>query len=209
MSEKMTLRGFEWDEKNQSISTKCTDLPYDQPYSTIKKKKSHHGMPITGVAASKIFNKFFDKVTKKLPKTSPLKDINWVEFSKASIFRILSQEGCDYIRFYFAIPDEAENKASLVLEGVTKNGSAVKGQGLIDVIKAQEQDPENPIQIDSSTLGQYEEKGNGGGFTGDSDNIRSMFQLIKDFQSKKGVTDISFSEFMEEAFIPASQLNFQ
>ena len=205
----MTLHGFEWDKQHQRISTQCTPLTYDQPYSTISPKKTHHGMPIKADAAFWVLKKFFDKVTKKQPKTSPLRDINWVEFSKASIFRILSQEGCDYIRFYFAIPDEKENEASLVLEGVTSNGSPVKGQGLIELIKAKEEDPENTGEIDSSTLGQYEEKGNGGGFVGNSDNIQSMYQLIKDYQEKKGFTDVKFSDFMQEAFIPASQENFQ
>src|ERR1700740_3074606 len=107
MSETMTLRGFGWDKANNRLDKKCSSLPCEQPYSTPGGgNKTHHGMPITAEAAYNIVWLFYKKVTMGEPTTSPLKDILWVEFSKASLFRIMAQETCDYVRFYFGVPDE-------------------------------------------------------------------------------------------------------
>jgi hypothetical protein len=161
-NEKMTLRGFKWD--GTALSNVCEDIIRAQPFSDTSGATTpkHYGMPIDRPAAKGMIGEFYRQFGSGA--VSAFKDVKMVDFSKASIFRILSQEGCEYIRFFFCIADVSTNKASLVMEGLDSNLQPIGGKGLSVI------DSEDSGDVD----GQYEEKGNGENGDGNG-NVVSLY----------------------------------
>ena len=96
---KMTMPAFNWDLNKQQIMETPDMVDSEIPFTESADK--HFGMPITVDA----FHKLLFDFVKNYADEKPF-DIQYVEFSKASIFRILSQPGCEFIRFYFAFPEK-------------------------------------------------------------------------------------------------------
>jgi len=190
----MKLQGYD-------TSSKLCELQRDQPFSDVSDGK-HFGMPIS--TTKFLYMLYWFWVNNKPGAENPFGDVWWVNFSKASILRILAQEGCEYIRFYFAIPEEGINQASLALEGVQSDGSPIKLQETLAVagtIKGDEnKDIEKNIQdllkiTDGNLPGNNEEKGNGGpplanGLRDISSFKEFVDNLEKDFETK------SFQDFI-------------
>ena len=138
-NEKMVLQGFG--------ETGRRSIDQDQPYSDLTTNK-HYGMPIT----PGIFWKMVDRFrTSPSGGTEEFKNLWWVEFSKASLLRVLSQEGCEYFYFFYVVPEEKEKEASLAVMGADKNHRPIKRDLLLEVAKqmtahAQQKTPENQIE---------------------------------------------------------------
>lgn len=146
---KMTHPTVGWDHGAGKLETTAKATPYALPYAEANPGGKQYGMRITVDAFHQLLKGALQtQAGQKQPS------VRFVEFSKASIFRVLSQPGCEYIRFYFVYPEKA--KMSLVLEGLDAAGQALKlashvmkmaDGGAVRV--AQEEDPD------------YEEVGNG------------------------------------------------
>ncbi|TBO44265.1 hypothetical protein [Pedobacter kyonggii] len=173
------------------------EITREQPFSDVSTGK-HYGMPVTPEAFLNMIRRFKDQVQNPDPK-NPFKDVLWVEFSKASIFRILSQEDCEYIRFYMAIPDESSGKASLSLQGVKADGSTIKREILESI--AQQMETDSTAEDQTLTMQRedlpppVEEKGNEGA-TLHGEPVKSLNAFISkpewSFQNK------SFSAFISD-----------
>lgn len=199
-NEIMTVRGFD---------TTCAspiDLQQEQPFSDSTTGK-HFGMPITPSAFCEMLGRFRNSST---AQGQTFKDLWWVQFSKASLFRVLAQEECDYVRFYFAIPDADEKKASLCLQGIDSNGKTIKRGVLEDVSKKMTDPVFNPSgKLDEPALlnslstrpPSTEEKGNGGhgtSLTGDKNlkSIGDFYQWQKD--NGKPHMDMDLATFIKD-----------
>lgn len=112
LTEKMTMKGFGWDPKTKSIAATPKDIKREMPFSNWE-GNNHSGMPITVDAFLEMIKKF----SEGFDNGSKFGDVKSVAFSKASLFRILSQPGCEFIRFHFCIP-EGNDRVSLALEGL-------------------------------------------------------------------------------------------
>jgi hypothetical protein len=208
-NETMTLRGFD-------IDTQLCDLKRDQPFSDMSTGK-HYGMPISTCKFLEMLFRFW--VGNPHRPDNPFKDVWWVNFSKASIFRILAQEDCEYIRFYFAIPEEGINEASLALEGVDANHNPINLPQILAVAGTMtgedDQDPESPgagitiLQLtDGTNPPNNEEKGNGGPPLEDNlRNISSLIEFTTTFEHSFKETVPTFQEFIQ-AYYENAQKNF-
>lgn len=108
----MTVQGFEWDFDNDAIAKAESPIIVDQPFSDAN-SPTKCGMPITLEAFLQMKCKFLEAVDRGDIDTG---DIYAFEVSKASLFRLLSQEGCEMLTFYFVMPDH-EGKVSLAIAG--------------------------------------------------------------------------------------------
>lgn len=207
-NEIMTLKGFTRDDS-------LNPLQRDQPFSDQPQGK-HYGMP---VSTCKFLTMLFD-FWRQNQQTgdNPFGDVFWVNFSKASLFRMLAQEETEFVRFYFALPTRGVNKASLAMEAVKKNGSPVKLDQILAVAGTMtggnDHDPEGPHPKAGQTIqeltngnppGNNEEKGNGGPpLDGGSRNISSLKEF---FDMEKDLGKKTFKEFIK-AYYHHSQETF-
>ena len=171
----MTLQGY--DSKSQ-----LCELKREQPFSDVSGK--HYGMPqSTGAFLTMLYNFWLQN---RRTNDNPFSDVFWVEFSKASLFRILSQENCEFVRFYFAMPDEGINKASLAMEGLCSNGDPIK---LTEIFKVADSmiatgglDPEmggeDISAITADLPPNHEERGNGGPGIIGAPGIKSLADVL-------------------------------
>ncbi|MDN3548946.1 hypothetical protein [Mucilaginibacter aquaedulcis] len=120
----MNVQGFDNQEELISITR-------EQPFSDIK-SGNHYGMPVTPCAAINMIARFKKQNDVNDP-LNPLRQAYWFEISKASVFRVLSQENCEYIRLYLAIPNINKVDASLCLEGTDANGKVLKKEVMLDI----------------------------------------------------------------------------
>ena len=142
MRKTMTLPTYDWGQEAQGrLDRNPKDIKYEMPFSETDPNGQHYGMPVTKKALEGMVAAY----AARRQEEDQTIDIAYVTFSKASILRILSQERCEKIRFYFAFPEPDE--LSLTLEGVDINDKALDFQKV---------EP-NSVFI--------EEKGNGGGGT--------------------------------------------
>ena len=186
----MTVQGYNGNSELQPIDQ-------EQPFSDCDDNK-HYGMPITACAFWEMLDRFRNTAT---AKEETFKNLWWVQFSKASILRIIAQEQCDYIRFYFAIPDATNNKVSLMLQGIGSDLKTIKHDVLLEVAKKMEdQNNISNDQLDEMKLLKSltklspatEEKGNGGhktSFTGEK-NVKSIDDFYK-WQKDNGKSDLT------------------
>ena len=201
----MNLRGFD-------TSSQVCDLKREQPFSDLTTDK-HYGMPISTV---KFLTMLYDFWKQDDPSpTNPFGDVYWVNFSKASLFRILAQEDVEYVRFYFAIPDPELNKASLALEGIKGDHTPVK---LIQTLQVaahmtgdSDLDPESPGHNILELTGgiptaNNEEKGNGGPPLerhNGSQNVSSLKRVSTGFTNTD--KERTFKEFIEQYYLHATE----
>ncbi|MDO3627582.1 hypothetical protein [Mucilaginibacter sp. BT774] len=199
----MKLKGYDKD------STLC-ELQRDQPFSDLTDGK-HFGMPISTCKFLQMLYLFW--LQNKPTADNPFKDVWWVNFSKASIFRILAQEDCEYIRFYFAIPDKDFFQASLALEGIKSDGSPIKLTEILAVANTMtgkdDVDRESPGKdVFAVTSGaatpSNEEKGNGGPpLENQIPNISSL-KMFAD-QLEKDLSQKTFKQFIAEYYLHAQK----
>ncbi|WP_367866644.1 hypothetical protein [Pedobacter sp. WC2423] len=194
----MTLKGFDRQSKKR-------DLILEQPFSNTDIR--HYGMPITPCAALEMIGRFQDQVNTD-DVNDPFRNVYWVEFSKASIFRVLSYENCEYVRFYLAIPDKDGKDASLTLEGVDSTGEVIARAALLDVAAAMQAQKKvsNTAELDEDAiykkmnylLPPIEEKGNGGSPFLEAKNVKSM----KDFLESQSqyLKEMDFAEFIKSFY---------
>lgn len=132
---------------------KDTTIPIDSHMPFTSDPKTY-GMPVTVSAFFGMLFHFY----KYLDANPEVKDffqgVYSVEFSKASLFRLLSQQGCEYVRFNFVIPDDDE-KISLMGQGLDANHRSIGYDVLLE--KATE-----GKLFDGPGDPRSEERGNGG-----------------------------------------------
>jgi len=205
-NEIMKLRGFD-------VDTKLCDLQRDQPFSNLSSGK-HFGMPVSTCNFLQMLFRFW--IGNKPGADNPLADVWWVNFSKASLFRILAQENVEYIRFYFAIPEAGINEASLALEGIKANGSPAKLTQLLAV--ANTMTGNGDVDIESQDGGimrltgddppaDNEEKGNAGPPLADSPRNISSFKefsgMLHDLT--ENLTEETFKDFIAAYYLHAKE----
>ncbi len=182
------------------MKKKKVTISAEQPYSG--KTGNHYGMPITQVAGILMKYAFRDQVITPSKPETPFHNLAWVEFSKASIFRILAQEGCEFVRFYFAIPNAGSNQASLSLEGIGSDKAPIKQDTITNItleldkqIAANKID-ENAIlsKLDVHTIPLNEEKGNGGNPLRGSESVKFMSDFIL---NNKELGTLKVSDFIK------------
>lgn len=169
-NETMTVQGYYSDNIIRPIKM-------EQPYSDTT-TGLHYGMPVTGTSFLQMLDRFRQRSTSGDPA---FRNLWWVEFSKASIFRILAQEECEYVRMYFVIPDATKDEASLALHGIDSAHNTIHKDGLLELCESM-QDITRPfnepdlLQRLTNQLPATEEKGNGGrGFPLINEkNVKSM-----------------------------------
>ena len=145
---KLTHPTLDWDHATGSLKSAADDKQYNLSYSDARPTAKQYGMRITVDAFHQLLK---GALQAQAAQTKPA--VRYVEFSKASIFRVLGQPGCEYIRFYFVHPEE--NKMSLVLEGLDANAQALKFESHVMKMgagsEAREAEEDDPV---------YEERGN-------------------------------------------------
>ncbi|MBS0030774.1 hypothetical protein ACTJJ0_27070 [Chitinophaga sp. 22321] len=113
MSDQMSLTGYGCDNQGH-LNPTPEQLDYNMPFTS---DPQTFGMPITVGAYFGMLNNFYLLLLSNPALKAAFQGNYFVDFSKASLLRILSQEGCEYIRFHFAVP-EADQKISLSAEGL-------------------------------------------------------------------------------------------
>lgn len=195
-NETMTLRGY-------PLAGPICDLPYDQPFSDVKTSGKHYGMPVTIAFHIEMIDRF--RKVKNQENQRNIDTTLCVDFSKASIMRILAQEECEYIRFYYALPDVGSNNSSLTLQGINTDKDPLKLNVILEVAdKMQKQrmkTNQGPIdeQVIYNSLTSLppltEEKGNTAHGMTDIGNIISSADFIASLGPK--MTDLSLADFVK------------
>lgn len=146
---KLTHPTLDWDHNAGELKQTADYKQYNLSHADARPKGKQFGMRITVDAFHQLL-----KGALRVNGTQKKPSVRYVEFSKASILRVLSQPGCEFIRFYFVYPEK--NKMSLVLEGLDTNQRALKFESHVmrmaapgKVRAADDDDPD------------YEERGNG------------------------------------------------
>lgn len=127
MSDQMSLAGYGCDSQGH-LNPTTEQLDYNMPFT---QDPQTFGMPITAAAYFGMLNSFYELLLSNPALLAAFQGTFFVDFSKASLLRILSQEGCEFIRFHFAVP-EANKKISLSAEGLTANMAQVGYAALLD-----------------------------------------------------------------------------
>lgn len=163
-NKKMKFPTFDWDKGKKRLKDATDDLTYAVPFSDADGGKQHYGMRITPEAYVNLVKQFADEYG----GASPFEIVS-VTFSKASLFRVLSQPDCEYVRFHFAFPEKA--KLSLILEGVGKDLVRLRNDLVMEVVN-------NDQRSQNSEDPDYEEKGNGGeaGYTFASEAYKKLLE---------------------------------
>jgi hypothetical protein len=223
-NETMILRGF-FHEKTKPKSETLCNLKREEPFSAPSKNGKHYGMPISTYKFLYMLYHFWLQIA--LKKKNPFKDVWWVDFSKASLFRILAQKDCEYIRFYLAIPGNDKdisdaNNASLALEGLDCNGKTIKHDLIVKIASTMngqsDDDPEAPHSdekfitelTNGDSLANNEEKGNGGSGNNKNNNNSNQdknIQTLSAFigENKEFLVDKSFQEFIRQYYNHAQE----
>lgn len=177
MSDQMSLAGYGCNDQGY-LKPLTEQLDYRMPFTS--DQLVTYGMPITAEAYFGMLNNFY-KFLIANPALIPLFQGSYaVDFSKASLLRILSQEGCEYIRFHFAIP-EANEKLSLVAEGLTANQEQVGYAQLLQKATT------NNMVHDTGDP-KIEERGNG--TPGPRGPLKQLFDLLKAQGSPLATVDL-------------------
>jgi hypothetical protein len=180
--EKMTIKAYHWNKAGKKIEDTPVDTRYDMPHTheNTTGDAPSYGMPTTLEAYLEMVEQFRLEAVKN---PAIFSNLRCVTFSKASIFRLLSQEGCEAIRIWQALP-YGDGKVSFVLEGLNENHRPIKEATVLQA--ATEKD--NYVHNDGDPF--YEERGNGkdGGFA----SLKSL--------SQEQLTTQSLPAFMEAMF---------
>ncbi|RXK62385.1 hypothetical protein ESA94_05085 [Lacibacter luteus] len=186
--EKMTLKTYEWESTKGRLKKKPVAKNYDMPHTEENNGTSNvksYGMPITVNAYQEMVKKFKDEAA---PDLSVFSKLLQVTFSKSSIMRVLSQEGCEYVSIMQAMTEEEledgskKKKVTFVLQGLNAFRTPVKEDLLL---KTNEEDGSERIHRDDDPI--IEERGNGEeepepfkSLTGDKIKSQSLSDFMKD-----------------------------
>lgn len=127
MSDQMSLAGYGCNSQGH-LNPIPEQLDYNMPFTG---EPQTYGMPVTVAAYFGMLNNFYLLLMKYPELLAAFQGNFFVDFSKASLLRILSQEGCEYIRFHYAVPG-ANEKITLVAEGLDANQDQVAYSALLD-----------------------------------------------------------------------------
>ncbi|MGN7823553.1 hypothetical protein ACTJJB_25755 [Chitinophaga sp. 22536] len=150
MSDKMMVSGYT--ANNQGYLDNTT-IPIDS-HMPFTGDPTTYGMPVTVSAYFGMLFHFYNYLSKHPEVKEFFQGRYSVEFSKASLFRLLGQPGCEFVRFHFVIPENNE-KISLMAEGLDANHVNIGFPVLLEKAKAGVLDP---TPADPG----IEERGNGG-----------------------------------------------
>ncbi|SEW49902.1 hypothetical protein [Chitinophaga arvensicola] len=176
MSDLMSLAGYGCNDQGH-LNPTPEQLAYQMPFTG---EPATYGMPITVAAYFGMLNNFY-KFLIANPELIPLFQGSYsVDFSKASLMRILSQEGCEYVRFHFAIPEE-DNKLSLVAEGLTSELGQVGYAQLLQKVT-----DNNMLHAGGDP--KVEERGNGK--PNPDGSFLQLFQILKGHGSPLATADL-------------------
>ncbi|MBC9929041.1 hypothetical protein [Chitinophaga qingshengii] len=150
MSDKMMVSGY---TANDQGYLQDTTIPIDSHMPFTGDPKTY-GMPVTVSAFYGMMYHFYKYLDTHPEVKAFFQKVYSVEFSKASLFRLLSQPGCEYVRFNFVIP-EADDKISLMGQGLDANHKSIGFDVLLE--KAQ-----SGKLYDGPGDPNAEERGNGG-----------------------------------------------
>lgn len=177
MSDQMSLAGYGCNDQGY-LNPITEQLDYRMPFT--EDQAVTYGMPITVAAYFGMLNNFY-KFLIANPALIPLFQGSYsVDFSKASLLRILSQEGCEYVRFHFAIPEPNE-KLSLVAEGLTFDSSQVGYAQLLQKATAND-------MVHAGGDPKIEERGNGTPVP--FPPLKHLFELLKGHGSPLATADL-------------------
>ncbi|MCW3465264.1 hypothetical protein [Chitinophaga nivalis] len=170
MSDKMSLAGYDCNNQG-NLNTTTEQLEYNMPFTEGQPIPTvpTYGMPVTVKAFFGMLNNFYRLLFNNPAADAIFQDIHYVEFSKASLFRVLSQEGCEYVRFNFVIPESTSQKLSLLAEGLDKNHDPIFYDQLL--LKAQNND-----MVPAKGDPKMEERGNGGET---KEQMKDLFRALK------------------------------
>ncbi|WP_339071648.1 hypothetical protein [Chitinophaga sp. 180180018-3] len=175
MSDQMSLAGYGCNSQGY-LNPNTQQLDYNMPFTG---DPGTTGMPVTVGAFFGMLNNFF-KLLVDNPQYAPaFQGRFYVDFSKASLFRILSQSGCEFVRFHFAVPN-ADSKISLVAHGLTADKEILGYDQLL--AKATNNDM-TPAFLDPA----IEERGNGDPIPG---VLLELFRLLREQGSPLATVDL-------------------
>jgi hypothetical protein len=179
MSDQMSYAGYACNGQGY-LEPSSEQLNYNMPFTGTKET---YGMPITVGAFFGMLNNFYNYIQSHPEVEQAFQDTYAIDFSKASLMRILSQPNCEYVRFHFAIP-EPNQKISLAAQGLDAGfeliGQAHLLQKAIDN-RMLEGDPDDP---------NTEERGNGRGGKG-LESLGQIFEALKAHNSPLATADMS------------------
>ncbi|HEY9257887.1 hypothetical protein [Chitinophaga sp.] len=176
MSDQMSLAGYGWNDQGH-LDPSTQQLDYNMPFTG---DPQTFGMPITASAYFGMLNNFYLLLLNNPALQAAFQGVFFVDFSKASLLRLLSQEGCEYVRFHFAVP-EADQKLSLAAEGLTINQEQVGYAQLLAKATT------NNMVHDSGDP-KIEERGNGK--TSPTPAFKHLFELLKAQGSPLATADL-------------------
>ncbi|RBL91064.1 hypothetical protein [Chitinophaga flava] len=127
MSDKMMVTGYTADNHGY---LKDTTIPINS-HMPFTGNPSTSGMPVTVSAFYGMLYHFFNYLKNNDEVNDFFQGVYGIEFSKASLFRLLGQQGCEYVRFNFAIPD-ADEKISLLAHGLDINRKPIGYDALME-----------------------------------------------------------------------------
>ncbi|MFY0255945.1 hypothetical protein ACDQ55_18545 [Chitinophaga sp. 30R24] len=179
MSDQMSLAGYASNDQGYLYPT-TEQLDYRMPFTGDVKT---YGMPVTSAAFLGMLNNFYKFLLANPEVQQAFQGVLSIDFSKASLLRILSQEGCEYIRFHFAIPEENQ-QFSLVAEGITGDQSQVGYEQLLKRVT------ENTITEHNSFDPKFEERGNGKDGDGKFAPYKQLFDILKKNNSPLATADL-------------------
>jgi hypothetical protein len=197
----MKLTGFDWDDNNGYLSDTPKPLDHEMPYSDDRSpstlaahKPQYVGMPITVKA--------FLEMIKRYKDNKGLENVYPIVFSKASLMRILSQEKCEYIAFYFCSPSQDINIVSLCQQGLKSNMHPIKEPVFLNTANEITSYPTKPkLRKNAPNL---EERGHGGQIAASGDtegmilNVQELFEK-NDKESGK-LVEMPLQEFFSKLF---------
>jgi hypothetical protein len=180
MSDQMSFAGYACNGEGY-LKPGSEQLDYNMPFTDSSKET--YGMPVTVGAFFGMLNNFYLFLANNPAVAKSFQDVYSVDFSKASLFRILSQQGCEYVRFHFAIP-EPDQRFSLVAQGLDAN------QEMIGVAQLMQKATDNRVFDTDPDDPTAEERGNGRGGKGTA-SLRQMFEILKTHNSPLATADLS------------------
>jgi hypothetical protein len=177
MSDQMSLTGYGCNELGH-LNPTPEQLDYHMPFTG---GDDTFGMPVTFAAYLGMLNNFYKLLLSNPAAFEIFQGIFMVDFSKASLLRILSQEGCEFVRFHFAIP-EGDQKLSLLAEGLTLLGDQIGYDQMLS--KATSNNMAHDMRDPK-----LEERGNGGG-GGKWPPLKRLFEILKAQGSPLATADL-------------------
>ncbi|RFS27011.1 hypothetical protein DVR12_04300 [Chitinophaga silvatica] len=179
MSDQMSYAGYACNGHGY-LEPSSEQLDYNMPFTG---EKETYGMPVTVGAFFGMLNNFYNFLQTNPEVADAFQDVYSIDFSKASLLRLLSQEGCEYVRFHFAIP-ERNQRFSLAAQGLDANQEQI---GYTQLLKKA---TENSMLVADPSDPGAEERGNGKGGKG-IHSLRQIFEALKSHNSPLATADLS------------------